>query len=380
MLIMTSIACQSGIVNITTIAFVLQLLSPIATAVSLWRPASETDDTSYGVAILDPDSPFGSPYGGYSRATENRLLSLPLKLPNLVNVVDDFKPTYFQMRDFSGRSFSCRSYHEDELDPIAMNEGMFEWTMKPAKTISNKVDESKAYIHVPEISGHNLEDTLLTKLATLQGICAQLHQGWWSYEWCYGGKITQFHVEFRESANKEQIVTIEDLTSLGIFSNRKMTTPTATSKDSPLEDDMNSKKYLDSIQVSELFVDGDICAEARRRRETTVLFQCCSNTNNAKRQGTVMYNGAPFETELLYIQSVAESTDHICVYTMTICTQLVCDVEARLKPKQINPSSTGAFDLDDDLMKGENHSVSEILELTFARTRKKCIEFGTGAW
>ena len=77
---------------------------------------------------LDPSTPYGTPYGGFSRATASRLASLPLKLPSIGTGADsdEFDPMYTTVRDMYGRPFACRVYHEDELEPISLEGSMFD--------------------------------------------------------------------------------------------------------------------------------------------------------------------------------------------------------------------------------------------------------------
>ena len=86
---------------------------------------SERDEYDFG--ILDPNSLYGSPYGGFGRAITSRLASIPLHLPYLSDAysVDD-EPLYMEVRDAKGRLFGCRVYHEDELEPGSIGESMFD--------------------------------------------------------------------------------------------------------------------------------------------------------------------------------------------------------------------------------------------------------------
>lgn len=181
-------------------------------------------DDEYDFAILDPDHAFGSPFGGFSRATASRLASLPLKLPNVAEELTDFEPVYMHIRDSQGRPFVCRAYHEDELDPKSFTDSMFDM----AKVVSNSeehhaklktIDEidkehgtymsvggdyakTKASESASDMSKHRAtlshQDhhppegkkdfaeqvrNLNHDLAQLRGFCAQFHRGWWSYEW-----------------------------------------------------------------------------------------------------------------------------------------------------------------------------------------------------
>ena len=90
----------------------------------------------YDMMALDPSTPFGTPYGGFSRATASRLASLPLTLPSIGKEVGDgtskseseseFEPMYTTVRDMYGRPFVCRVYHEDELEPSSLGDSMFD--------------------------------------------------------------------------------------------------------------------------------------------------------------------------------------------------------------------------------------------------------------
>jgi hypothetical protein len=80
----------------------------------------------YTYDVLDPLTVYGSPYGGFSRATSSRLAALPLVLPEVPEETPSEDPAYMQVRDAQGRLFACRVYHEDELDPESLNDSMFD--------------------------------------------------------------------------------------------------------------------------------------------------------------------------------------------------------------------------------------------------------------
>lgn len=85
-------------------------------------------EAEYDPSILDPHHVYGSPYGGFSRATRNRLASLPLHLPEISEEEssDNSNPMFFEVRDHTGRLFACRVYHEDELLPESLSDSMFD--------------------------------------------------------------------------------------------------------------------------------------------------------------------------------------------------------------------------------------------------------------
>lgn len=84
------------------------------------------DHAEYDANILDPHHVYGSPFGGFSRATRSRLASLPLYLPEISGELGDSDPMFMEVRDDTGRLFACRVYHEDELLRDSLGESMFD--------------------------------------------------------------------------------------------------------------------------------------------------------------------------------------------------------------------------------------------------------------
>ena len=80
------------------------VLVELADSSHVYTDSFPTND-EYDFAVLDPDTVYGSPYGGFSRATASRLASLPLKLPNVPEELREFEPVYTQVRDYQGRPF-----------------------------------------------------------------------------------------------------------------------------------------------------------------------------------------------------------------------------------------------------------------------------------
>jgi hypothetical protein len=97
----------------------------------------------YDALAIDPISMFGSPLGGFSRATAARLGSIPLHLPLVSLEAPPDDPAYLQVRDEAGRLFACRVYHQDELEPSSWNDGLFDAPrlVQPAVRASNENDE-----------------------------------------------------------------------------------------------------------------------------------------------------------------------------------------------------------------------------------------------
>jgi hypothetical protein len=95
----------------------------------------------YDPWILDPFTIYGSPYGGFSRATRSRLEALPLKLPDEFfydNEAPKQTPAadkeeqelderlFWEISDGLGRRYACRTYYNNELEPSSFAESMFE--------------------------------------------------------------------------------------------------------------------------------------------------------------------------------------------------------------------------------------------------------------
>lgn len=349
-------------------------------ACSLANASFNADNEEYDFASLDPDSPYGSPYGGFSRATAGRLASLPLRLPHVADKLDEFEPFFLHVMDVTGQFFSCRSYHEDELDPTTLDKGMFAPPILADKHMASteiRIGENVVQTNANALMANTdttttFDDGIYDRLAQLHGMCAQMHQGWWSYEWCYEGRVTQFHVELEGLGNQDQILKVEDVTNLGDFRQRRLTS--TKTKEATFIGQEN--------EVIQQFVGGDICLETGKHRETLAHLRCCSPAPAAKNKGTVLYEGEPFETDLVYVQGVAESKKQMCTYTITICTPLLCDDTGSRRKKYhlAPPISLDGSHLHNEAQEVENLSISEILDMTFGIKRKKCVQFGTGAW
>lgn len=317
----------------------------------------------YDYTIFDPHSGSGAPYGGFSRATKSRLSKLPLFVPgrsdsdeDIHGANDDF---YMQVTDGQGQLYVCRLYFEDELLPESLNDSMFvppklnTHPLSPSTTTTTMSDHQNHdeangsavnARQLPQYEGQNdgddlhdspmllsddeikqliRDDTIVSVqvlLSELEGICGQRHSGdWWSYEWCYEGNMSQFHVRLNQKKSAATKVSVEDVSSLGTFYSR-------TTFVDDLQDMQPRNKMLggrrELARVVDEYKDGEICTETGERRKSYVHFMCCSKKFLNKGKGMLHRKGEKLDTTIAALTRIVE--DPTCSYNVTVCTSLLC--------------------------------------------------------
>jgi hypothetical protein len=495
----------------------------VVESLHLYTDSFPTND-EYDFTILDPNHLYGSPYGGFGRATPSRIAALPLKLPNVAVDLENYEEFRFHVetRDYLGRRFVCRTYHEDELEPESLEASVYDTvqlrqeTPSPSpveeaqtetETETNEVDsattsqadatsgetrttdgssgEEWAWTaqasevdnvgsdSIPESSdtvNHftggindkniiNNNDELVTatspeslkvklaaeisrRLAKLAGICAQIHEGWWSYEWCHQSLVVQFHVHMGSDLTQISEIKLLDETKLGKWSERRIQLTRDSefydllfkdSGDAPDPEDeslassdpmigseeatTNSQdtvvinmlstskpkvkpppnKYSEGTPelavVSDIYSNGDICPDTGKPRITKVDLRCCSPRVMKRIKGGVLYNGQPIKNDMVAIHSLSEQPGTVCVYNVTVCTPLLCsDEESQMslfgnagglsgmssRTSTQNERAISALGIAN--VNVEHMSVRDILDLTFGKARKTCIQSNTGGW
>ena len=341
----------------------------------------------YDFQILDPNHVFGSPYGGFSRATRSRLASLPLPLPSAkISDSPNNNPTYMQVRDGDGRLFACRLYHQEELAATSLTDSMFDAVTllkgsnenddtdtsdsstisiptqehsqpKPmdkiadSLTVDKVVPSSNGPPTVPKSSKESLKENaektsvqeITSNINKLVGICTQIHTGWWSYEWCFGDKITQFHIVFDETTKPGHgNVRIEDVTNLGKFSERKVvltdslvatkikeavSVSTTTNDNEKSADIVGYQEVFAQGEIemgvmTEIFNHGDVCPATNFPRSSSVIYRCCSIQAMEAFKSGILYKGKPISSTIAAAINIEEPS--VCSYHITICTPLLC--------------------------------------------------------
>jgi hypothetical protein len=241
------------------------------------------------------------------------------------------------------------------------------------------VHSAEAIDHPPEITVEVLSKRLDTKLGE---ICAQIHKGWWSYEWCYRATLTQFHV-----AIKKKSFEVQDITSLGHFTERQWILDLTDQEENPL-----AGSLPELGRVIDTHEDGTTCPDTNEPRRSTVHLVCCSDETMASQQALLRKGSTKIEASSnMVFYSLTEDPDKICQYNVTICTALLCN-EERIS-KEISVAATDDTDSKEDDIEvddaeqekrrkipKENESVMQILERTLGGRKPVCLQSLTGGW
>uniref|UniRef100_A0A7S4NB29 MRH domain-containing protein n=1 Tax=Odontella aurita TaxID=265563 RepID=A0A7S4NB29_9STRA len=230
---------------------------------------------------------------------------------------------------------------------------------------------------------------IANQLKKLKGFCAQIHLGWWSYEWCHEASLSQFHVKVTEQQQKAAATghtsgarrfEIESVTDLGKYHQRKVqmddgnggmppnyAKPPRQGSAAAAAPSMGGGGAADaerglsgSIVVTDTFEDGDWCDEAGVHRATKVEIRCCKEAElKALRQVTADAKAAASRlggdvdavdtgSEAMFL-SVFEPKGQVCQYRARICTPLLCpDAFRGLEGgERFRGDQIGAFDDDD---------------------------------
>ncbi|CAN6177370.1 unnamed protein product [Urochloa humidicola] len=129
-------------------------------------------------------------------------------------------------------------------------------------------------------------------LEPLKDQCFYRHEGWWSYEFCYHGRIRQVHVE-GEKVIQEYV--------LGEYDNEATTAYHENSTSESADDDHHVKDISKRYHVH-LYTNGTVCDLTDIPRETEVRFVCSEPT--------------------VLISSIKEISS--CKYVVTIQSPMLC--------------------------------------------------------
>ena len=377
----------------------------------------------YDANILDPLHGFGSPYGGFSRATRRRLAALPLPLPDLTledEEGQEWDPLYTTVRDgTTGQLYACRVYHQDELMPQSLVDSMYappvirkgsqaqsgespstemenkeeimdqeqspstememeneeeineEESMETEQGGSEKEQEGREFVLEPH---HAMKMIELTKrLDALKGLCGQIHKGWWSYEWCNESTMAQFHVAIDKDGGR---VELQDITNLGDFQRRewKYSYFLEDSDRNPL-----ARGLKEAARVKDYHEGGTICPETGKPRQTLVNIICCSEDIIARKKNMVRKGDSALANGDFAVYDIVEYPHQVCHYNVTICTPLLCEKEDEVLTIKATSSLLDSQEETRNAYK-ENESIMEILDRTLGGHKPVCLQSITGGW
>jgi Glucosidase II beta subunit-like protein len=321
---------------------------------------SSHDD--YDPSILDPDTFFGSPYGGFSRATQSRLASLPLKLPDEVTSDADSprETLYWEIADGLGRDYACRIYDQEEIEPENLNDSMFEapglrlyvevqqakhrligervarvlgstilahdqakkYDKEPLWPDDKDQDENEAIIEELSVDERVVDEFIVMRierrLDVLEGVCVQKLLGFSTYELCWEGKIHKFHVNVPPKESVHQKIQLENVSVLGSYSHRKIIPNHGSSRG----DESGPLGH-----IKQTFINGDKCQETGKQTESLVNIRCCSVDKTQSYSGAMLIRGLPIPSDKLVLASLVnvwEDPDRPCHQILDVCTPVLC--------------------------------------------------------
>eukprot|EP00249_Psilotum_nudum_P010590 c22634_g1_i1 orf=174-1106(+) len=146
-------------------------------------------------------------------------------------------------------------------------------------------------------------------LDVLKDQCFLRHEGWWTYEFCYHGKIRQLHLE-----NKKIVQEF----ILGVYDSEATAALHRNSPDVSLQKDPRSRSAAQRYHAN-LYTNGTTCDLTTEPRETEVRFVCA-------------------DTGKAMISSITEAPS--CKYTLIFHAPMICKhplfQEERPQPLVIN--------------------------------------------
>lgn len=143
-------------------------------------------------------------------------------------------------------------------------------------------------------------------LETLQGVCARLSLGWWTYEWCHREEIRQFHQSTTNGPRSPDW-------SLGKYSG----SIGAADDDVP----QGLEKAVDTFDIG-----GQRCDETRTGRKSRVTFGCCRDGATSRTRSAKRSSSKKAAAQSAFLVSVEETA--LCEYALSVCAPSLCMPES----------------------------------------------------
>ena len=159
--------------------------------------------------------------------------------------------------------------------------------------------------------------------AALTSTCQVRHEDWWTYEFCYGKHVRQYHVEGGGVATSTSTAgaggvggDITDEFVLGVADGPSSTPVTDTTDTDP------SSPLGQSVYVSSTYADGAPCDLTRGKRAAEVRFECPDGGGappGDAAPGAPAATGVPGAPVLLSAREPAT-----CTYVVTVAVPALC--------------------------------------------------------
>ena len=172
--------------------------------------------------------------------------------------------------------------------------------------------EYEIKVHVPSLCDKKSQPSpkakMLAAFRKADGQCVSKVVGWWTYEFCFGGKIRQYHLDEKKKISSEFI--------LGVFDTMNPTSTKKSLDDDDDDTDNTNNEDDDGDFYGEMFTRGTPCELKGSPRSTEVRYYC-NSASSAKTTTSSMH-------EILGIEETST-----CAYTMKVSTSLVCEYLAK---------------------------------------------------
>lgn len=217
-------------------------------------------------------------------------------------------------------------------------------------------------------------------LAHLEGFCAALQRGYWTYEWCFKKHVRQFHLEPRPGSNppskNQELVTINGVQysrtpdySLGRW-NKEAHTSRAM-RDRHIWTDVSQKGSMKEPKfVSHLHTGGQRCDETDDARRTEVRMICCTEKKDAKSDKTATDPNLGSKWEGVLIRDIEETS--VCRYRLQVCVPALCK---RADFREEGTPAPGAHDLAGSPNKQRERQQRKLNQQA-RESQKRCTFFG----
>ncbi|CAK0882345.1 unnamed protein product [Prorocentrum cordatum] len=157
------------------------------------------------------------------------------------------------------------------------------------------------------LAGEEIQASAL--LEDLRGSCLNLTRGWWSYEYCFPGRITQFHQWPWGRREPEHSLGSIDMTGAEAGVDRVQMSIVRLKPGHPRATPSARRALWQRLE------GGSVCDETQRARATSMLFRCPPNWQSRPRAR---------------IASVEETS--VCEYEVRVETVLLCGHDMFLPP------------------------------------------------